>query len=755
MNNYTNLDLDIIKEKICDYAYIDEAKSFIMNQQVDFNPLVIKKNLNECREALNILKENNTINFDGIHNIISLLDKADKDITLSGIELKNILVFHNHCNRLKKQFQNIEGLEYISDYTDSISINDHIFDKVTDSIENSGEIKKEASEKLSSLIDQIERCEKDLYNKAHSFLDKNQSSLQESNIFIRENRLVFLIKNSDKNRFGGYTYGSSSSGLAFYVEPSSFIELNNKKINLLNDKDDEINRILTELTYLISSVSDSYRNNFESLTKLCVVFAKANYGFYNNGIIAEISNNYYFDFKDLGHPLIDPRKLVTNSYRLYEPYKGIVISGSNTGGKTVSLKAIGLSIIMSYLGIPIIATEAMIPIYKNIFIDIDDNQSIQDSLSTFSAHISNINDILNNADDKSLILIDELISGTDPKQAQAISLAILDKIKELGSIFIITTHFDDIKNYSYDDEQILLSSVGFNMETLSPTYRYLEDSVGSSNALEIASRYFDDQQLIDSAKKYLDKNKTQQDELLDRLSKEIDEYQLLKDKLNETLLANEQLNKDLQYRLKEFDQKKEKLKKRYLTELDEYVNNIKLKADELLDNIKSRKDDDVVKQIDDLLDSQIENDEPTQFEEGDNVRIKDNEQIGRIISIKDNIASIDIRGLTVKTDIKELTLMPKTSNKKPTVESTRYKRVKSELNLVGERIEDALPVMEEYIDKAYASHMSNVKIIHGIGTGALRTAIRQRLNKISSVKSYKDGDFYDGGSAVTMVELKT
>ena len=161
--------------------------------------------------------------------------------------------------------------------------------------------------------------------------------------------------------------------------------------------------------------------------------------------------------------MIDPKKVISNSYRLYPPYQGIVISGSNTGGKTVSLKAIGLSILMTYLGMPIIASDAEVPIYRNIFVDIDDNQSIQDSLSTFSAHISNINSILSNADDKSLILIDELISGTDPKEAQAISLAILDKIKELGSKFIITTHFDDIKNYSYKDAEILLSSVGFNM----------------------------------------------------------------------------------------------------------------------------------------------------------------------------------------------------------------------------------------------------------------------------------------------------
>lgn len=755
MNNYNNLDLNIIKQYVSENAYIKEAKTFIIDENIDFNPLVIRKNIAETREALKILKENNVINFDGIYNINDILDKADKNICLNGIELKNVLVFHNHCLRLKKQFSKFDYLENINDYTDSIEVNENVFRRVEDSIENSGEIKKNASTNLSSIIDQIDKCEKDLYNKAHTFIDKNMNSLQEPSVFNRENRIVFLVKNSDKNRFGGYTYGTSSSGLAFYVEPASFIELNNKKLQLYIDRDEEIERILQELSYLVSSVSDLYRHNFESLIKLCVIFAKANYGLKNNCILPELTDSTYFDFKDLAHPLIDPKKVVSNSYRLYEPYKGIVISGSNTGGKTVSLKSIGLSILMSYLGIPIIASEAVVPFYKNVYVDIDDNQSIQDSLSTFSAHISNINHILNNADSNCLILIDELISGTDPKQAQAISLAILDKIKEIGSIFIITTHFDDIKKYSYEDETILLSSVGFDMETLSPTYHYLEDSVGSSNALEIASRYFDDQRLIDNAKQYLDKNKSEQDEMLDRLSKEIDEYQLSKYKLDQLIEDNKQLENDLNKRLAEFESEKDTLKNKYIQELNEYMSDIKEKANILLESIKAENSKQKIEELHDLIKIEDDIEEEIVFNVGDNVRIKDNEQIGTILSINGDSVSVDIRGLTIKTNLKDLTLMPKINKPKTKTVSKQYKRVKSELNLVGERVEDALPVMEEYLDKAYASHMTTVKIIHGIGTGTLRSALRSRMKKISYIKSIKDGDFYDGGSAVTMVEFKS
>ena len=754
MNYYDNIQLNLIKNKIAEHCFVKEAQDFIYNEQVDFNPLVIKKNIKETSEALKILKDGAIVNFDGINNVQDELDKADKSITLMGNEIKNVLVFHNHCNRIKKQFESFNEEYSIRDYSDSINTHNNIFNEIEDCIDNSGEIKRDATDRLKQIYTALDKCEKDLYNKAYAFIDKHSNSLQEPSIYQRNDRIVFLIKNSDKNKYNGYAYGSSSSGLATYVEPASLIEENNKKIQLLEDRNDEIDRILKHLTYLIASVSDDYRKNFESLIKLSVIFAKANYGYLNNGIIADTNDTRYFDFKDLCHPLINQNKVVSNSYRIYEPYQGIVISGSNTGGKTVSLKAIGLSIIMTYLGIPIIASNASVPLYKNIYIDIDDNQSIEDSLSTFSAHITNINSILNSADENSLILIDELISGTDPSQAQAISLAILDKIKQIGSIFIITTHFDDIKNYSYEDENILLSSVGFNMETLSPTYKYLEDSIGSSNAIEIASRYFDDQDIIENAKNYLNRNKSVQDQLLERLAKQIEANQLENDKLQNIHNELDKLTKEYQDKINDFELNKDKLKEKYINELNEYVLDIKEKAIDKLESIKEVENKNIVQEIEELVEIDNKEEDIVEFKIGDNVRIKDNEQIGIITDINNDQVTINIRGLTIKTNINDLTLMPKTIKTETKVTSKKYARVKSELNIVGQRVEDGLVLMEEYLDKANASHMSNVKIIHGIGTGTLRAAIRERLKKLSYVKSFKDGDFYDGGSAVTMVEFK-
>ena len=754
MSKYNCLDLDKIQSIVSSLASIKEAQDYILNEEVIFNPLVIKNNSIQTEEAMNIISREINVQFSGIVCIDEILSQADKGIMLDGKQLCSALVFHNNCYRIKKIFNDIEEELSIKDYTDSINVSINVFEQINKCIDNSGQIKEDASSKLKDINRSIDTLNKQLYSRAEQFVAKHSSSLQEQSIFVRENRITFLIKNSDKNKYDGYAYGSSASGLASYVEPGAFVDMNNNMLQLISDKTDEENRILKELTYLLSTVSDDYRRNFESLVKLNVVFAKANYGIKYNCIVPNYVDGNNFEFYDLCHPLIDENKVVSNTYKLYDPYQGIVISGSNTGGKTVSLKAIGLSILMSYIGIPIIASKANIPIYKNVYVDIDDNQSIQDSLSTFSAHISNINYILNNANTDCLILIDELISGTDPKEAQAISLAILDKIKELGSKFVITTHFDDIKNYSYNDEHIMLSSVGFDTNSLKPTYKYYENSIGSSNALEIASRYFDDARIIENAKNYINKSITKQEELLKKLSKEMEELDLERSKLIEDKNKYLRLNTELEKKNIEFEKEKENIKNKFIGELNEYVDDIKEKAKEKLESINDKKDKDIVKEIDDL--SQKDNIvvEKVEFSIGDNVRIKDNEQVGTIIDTNGETAKIDIRGLTVKTSLSDLTLMPKTVKKEKYQEKKRYATVPKEINLVGQRVEDGLVMMEEYLDRANAARMSNVKVIHGIGSGALRSALRARMKKLSYISSFKDGDFYDGGSAVTIVEFK-
>ena len=754
MTNFNHIDLDKIKQIVSEYCSIGEAKNYILDEQVVFNPLVIKTKLKETKEAYDLLKKNFNISFDGIIDIRDILTKASKDIPLSGDELALVLSFSNHALRIKNKISSIDDDINIKGYGDSLFVDESLISRIDRVVDVNGNIKEDASPKLKEIFKSINRNSDNIRNASASFISKHAASLQETNVFTRNDRVAFLLKNSDKNKFKGYQYGSSASGLATYVEPEEFIELNNKRLSLENDKQEEVNRILKELSYFVGKVANQYILNFDSLIKLDVLFAKAEYGFYKGGTVAEICDNHDLYLKEIAHPLIDEKLVVLNSYSLKSPYRGIVISGTNTGGKTVGLKLIGLSVLMSYLGIPVLASYASIPFYENVYIDIDDNQSITNALSTFSAHISNINEILNKANSNSLILIDELISGTDPKEAQAISLSILKEILKLNAYFVITTHYDDIKEFAYNNDSILLSSVGFDLDKLKPTYKYLENSVGVSNAIDIASRYFDNQEIIKDAREYLAANKSKQEELLDRLSKEIADNESLKELLKKQIADNEALNNELTLKMDAFEMEKSELKSKYNKELNDFIEKIKEEAYEKLDSINEKSDKkQVIKQIENLkVDAPII--EVETFEIGDFVRIGESNGVGDIVSIDGNKVSVNIKGMIIKTKLNNLTKLPKKKLKSEYKPRQRMDSVKREINLVGQRVEDALNLLDPYLDSAFGSGLSEVKIIHGAGTGQLRNGIRAHLKKNKIVKEFGNGDIYDGGGNVTIVKFK-
>lgn len=753
MNNYNSIDLNKVKEQVLEFCAIDDSKTFILNEEVSFNPLQIKKNLRQSDEVIKLLNKGFNISFDGIENISDIFEKANKNIVLSTIELSKILSFHNHCRRIKNKIDEIEDDYLIKDYSDSININEDLARRIDKVVDINGGIKEDASEKLSSIFYEINRNLDSIRSLSASFISKNNAFLQENNVFYRNDRVTFLLKNSAKNKFNGYQYGTSASGLASYVEPEQFIELNNKKLSLENDKQEEVNRLLKELTYYVSLYSQFYIANFDSIMMLDVIFAKGEYGYNKGGIVSKINSNNYLFLKNIAHPLIASNLVVSNTYELNNEYQGIVISGTNTGGKTVGLKLIGLSVLMSYLGIPLIAEEAQIPLYDNIYIDIDDNQSINNALSTFSAHISNINKILNNATEDSLILIDELISGTDPKEAQAISLAILEKILELKSKFVITTHYDEIKQFSFNNQKILLSSVGFDLDELKPTYKYIENSIGMSNAIDIADRYFDSKEIIDNARKFLNINKSKEDELLEKLSIEIKENESLKEKLNNELLINKNLNLELNQRLKEINDNKNNIYIEYKNQLNNYLINIKKeindKVEALNDEKKASKLFSRIEQLKEVEDIK----EEITLNVGDNVRLESGNQIGKILDINGEYANVSINGLNIKTNLNKL-IKVNQQVKKEYKPRQRMESVSMELNLVGKRVEEALVILDDYLDHAYGYNLKTVKIIHGFGTGQLRKAIREHLKTNKIVREFENGDIYDGGSNVTIVKFK-
>ena len=505
----------------------------------------------------------------------------------------------------------------------------------------------------------------------------------------------------------------------------------------------------------IAQSANLYIHNFDTFIVLDNIFAKARYGQECDGTLAKLTDDRHLYMENIAHPLIDKNKVVRNTYELKNEYHGILITGANTGGKTVSLKVIGLAVLMTYLGIPLPCDQAQIPLFDAVLVDIDDNQSLESSLSTFSSQLVKLNELFKRMSDKSLILIDELGNGTDPKQAQALSIAIVDKLLMSSCRFVLTTHFEELKNYALTCHDILVSSVSFDSAKLMPTYHYLENSLGSSNALEIAAFYLDDKSLIAKAETYLKENAAKQEKMMRELEKKLAENDKLKAELNALIQENEQLKTQYEEKYAAFEAKKDELLKNYNERLNNFIDGQKKEVKKLLASWnKEHKNPDILNKLDTYKVQENKQELSNEnLKVGDDVRMENAEQVGTIIAINGNQAEISLNGLRVKTKLSFLTKMPKqkVSNK---THFERKPRAKKEVVLVGMRVEEALPLMEKYLDDAYASKMSQVRIVHGIGTGTLRKAIHEKLKKLRFVKEYHLADYYDGGSAVTIVEFK-
>ena len=756
-----SLQFQEVREKITHYCGMPSSPAEILNEEIVFNPLLIERKNRMSEEALNILKKGKDISFDGIPDVRDALERSLKDIVLTPFELQQCLAFHQHTRRIAALLRSIDGLDELRDYVDALMLDEKTYREIDAIVDQNAQIKRTASKRLEQLFRRSEEVSAALAEKAKRFTREHASSLQETSSFTRNDRVTFLIKNSDKNKYDGYKFGESASGQAAYVEPAEFVELNNRRLSSQEEIQAEIARILREASRRISSSAALYLNDYESLTALDVIFAKAHFGQDYQGTIGKLTREGELFLKDICHPLIPYKQVVSNTYRFRKEYNGIVISGSNTGGKTVSLKVIGLAVLMTYTGIPLIASEAFVPLYDRLFVDIEDASSIESSLSTFSSHLRNIDVILKEATSSSLVLIDELATGTDPKEAEALSLAILDRFSERHIPFILTTHYDEIKKYAYEDPRILLSAVGFDNEKLQPTYKYSENVIGESNALAIAHRYIDDEELLQETERYLKAHRSEEETLLEELREKIKEQERLQEELQREKEAAQKKQQQLEAEKHRFAKEKKKLESSYREELDAYLEEKKEEAEKILAELKRSaqtpsRPKKAVSRLEELntLEPTESSTDSSPLQAGDRVRIHGSEGVGILMSLEKNRARVALNGMEINVKIRDLQKLPPLP-KKPTVRtSVKRKSVPSEINLIGMRVDEALPLLSKYLDDAFASGRSGAKIIHGLGTLALRNASRDLCKKTSFIKSFKDGDYYDGGGAVTIVEFK-
>lgn len=767
------LELELIKQQIAQLCAFSLGRQKIEELQPSFSPLLIAKENRRIAEALQAVIQFGPMPFYGIRDLSRSLHTVLRDGVCTPQELIQAADHARGVSGAQSYLKSVElPCPEIHELADTMQPHLEVAQQLERCFTPYGEVLDSASAELKQIRRSLHQTEAELVRESQRFVQSHASLLTDSITTTRNGRIVVLAKISEKNSLGGFVHGESASGATAYVEPGCLIELNNRKQTLISREQDEIDRILVDCSRLLKSVAEPYLANLETLAILDALFAKAQWGQRHNGVVAKLSEGRTLILNQARHPLIDPKTVVANTYRIIEPQKMLMITGPNTGGKTVSLKIIGLFVLMSYCGIPICCEEAEIPLFDQVFVDIGDDQSIVQSLSTFSAHLSKLADITGHATKKSLVLLDELGSGTDPKEGESLAIAVLNDLREKGCLSVITTHYGRLKLYGKRHEDILVASVQFDVEKMMPTYHFIEGLSGQSNAFEIARRFGLKEKIIREAEFLKRQQRSQEDELIEKLEAQILQNQQLKEKQEALIAQTEQRQKQLEQELNRLSAEKQKILDTAEKQAQKHLEEIKEEGEALLEELrqseKTMKLHEIIEKQHQLnalgkSEAQLEEEaaaEPEpQFQVGSFVELKKSSQIAEILQLKRNQAVVDLNGIRTTVKLEDMRPTQRRKNK-PAASSTsmkalRAKTVSLECNIIGCHVLDGLEIVDKYLDDAVVARIGSVRIIHGAGTGVLRKAVQDKLNKDRRVESWRIGGAGEGGAGATVVTLKT
>lgn len=774
--------LDILSKHAL--TYIGKEKCLTLKPSKNKNE--VENILKETEEALNILYRCNTPPISEIADNTKNIKTIESYGTLSIksiLELTNILKM---SDELKKYFYNdfLESTEftYLSDIFSKLYSNSSIIEKISYSIIDENTVDDRASKNLASIRKKQRNIEQDIKTKLNTFLHSPTYSkyIQENVITIRNDRYVIPVKDEYRGQIKGFVHDISSSGSTVFIEPISVFELNNELANLKNEENLEIERILQELSKLFYPYANEIKEDIECIGKLDFAFAKAKYSRNINGTTPIINTQKQIILKDARHPLLDSQKAVPISLELGTSFNTLVITGPNTGGKTVTLKTVGLLTAMACSGINIPAsTKSSIYVFDNIFADIGDDQSITESLSTFSAHMTNIVDIVKNSTENSLILVDELGSGTDPVEGASLAISVLDFFKSNSSLTVATTHYQELKKYALTTDGFENASVEFDVNTLSPTYHLLIGVPGKSNAFEISRKLGLPDSIIDEAKNNLTKNDIDFEELLkniyDNKSKIENEKLEISKKLNEISELKKSLERD-NTKLNEQEQEiinNAKIQARnILLEAKEEANEIISKMNDVsksnsdLNNLRNKLNTDIKNISVSSLNKNVKKESKSSIsveeaKTNTEVFVTTLGQNGIIVSnvSKSNEVQVQVGSMKLSVNLKYLEKINKTEKAKNKSTSSyssvsKAKHVSSEINVIGLNVDEAVFVIDKFLDDCSIANLQTVRIVHGKGTGKLREGIHKFLKSNSRVKSFRIGTYGEGEMGVTVVELK-
>lgn len=759
MNNA--LELATILQRVASGAHFDDNHDVIATMTPTFKRLEITQRVAQCHDAMEYILSGGDHYLKGLVNTQRTCVKASKGGMCDILELVALNKVNLRIMTLKKQdMRHLRG-EHVLDVIDGLFIPSALIQRLDACFSVVGEVLDSASVTLAKLRKQHKELEASILKQTQEFMRNHASKLSEQIVTLRNDRYVLMAKVGEKNTFHGLVVGESASGQTAYVEPPFLMQLNNQKQSMQSLIDNEIEKIVWECSQLLAQHVIPVAASHESLMMLDIWFAKARFGLEHDGFMPTLGGNV-FHLEAARHPLIDTRLVVANTYTLDANTRMCIISGPNTGGKTVSLKIIGLFTLMAYCGLPLLARKANIPFYDAVFADIGDESSIQSSLSTFSAHISHIATILKESTSQSLVLLDELGSGTDPDEGESLAIAILHAFHKKGCTLVATTHYNRIKSIAYEWEGVMISSVEFDIATLSPTYRFLPHQAGQSNALAIASRFDLPSTLLERAHQELASKQSETTTLLTRLHEQI----ALNQTLEATLIAQQTA---LSAQREALEIEKERLVAQQLqlqsqaqAHIDELVTAALEEINGYISEAKNQKQSlpTLTKIKQDVLASKpkpvIKVDETIAV--NDYVRVKGSQRSGQVIEIKGKSTLVDINGMRIKTSLAQLEkseppiVKKRTSSYTSTLSSPRGSVL--ECVVVGLRGEEAIAKVDDYIEDCLLAHIPNGIIIHGIGTLTLKKVIAQHLARHPNVKTFGQAPLEQGGIVATVVTFK-
>lgn len=746
----------------------------------------VKKSIDQTRVLSNILRVKGPMPITDFKDVRASLKRLKVKANLNGEELGNIFLILSLAKDVSQFTADLEEREIdtqpIEKTLKNLAIPEDLFKKLNQAIEYDGTVKDTASSKLMQLRHDIQSNETDIKNHMNDYISgKHTQYLSENIVTIRDGRYVLPVKQEYKNKFGGVVHDQSASGQTLFVEPQAVLVLNNRQQNLMAQERQEINRILIELSELAGMYQKEIKNNADALTQLDFLSAKSKLAKAMKATEPVLNQDHVIKLRKARHPLISPKKVVPNNIELGTSFDTMLITGPNTGGKTITLKTLGLLQLMAQAGLFITAEEgSQLTVFNEIYADIGDEQSIEQSLSTFSSHMDQIIKIMKNVTEDDLVLIDELGAGTDPEEGASLAIAILDDLRGAQAKIAITTHYPELKLYGYNRARTTNASMEFDLKKLAPTYRLRIGIPGQSNAFAIAHQLGMNETVVDKARSLMNDEDSDINKMIERLTEQTKAAEQLHETLKQNVDQSITLKHQLQNGLDWYNQQVQKQLEKAQEKADEMLAKKRQKADKIINDLEEQRraggqvrTNKVIEAKGALNKLERENQNLAQnkvlqrekrrhdVSVGDTVKVLSYGQQGVITKkLADHEFEVQIGILKVKVtdrDVEKISTQAAPKKAERAVRSSRglrSTRASSELDLRGQRYEEALTNLDRYIDSSLLAGLNTVTIIHGIGTGAIRNGVQQYLKRNRHVKSYSYAPANQGGTGATIVQLQ-